>query len=440
MNNESKEKNMKKKGKVKGKKKKNIFLRVVLILILIIIIAGGILLYKRYKEEGWSGVSKTILGHNEETVNKLEKMYCLLLGKSQELTDTIMLASYDPKTQEAALLSIPRDTFIGDNLNYASGWDKINSVYQISPDDLLEHVRNITGINVQYYLTVDTEALKALVDEIGGVYFDVPIDMHYTDRGQGLYIDLQAGYQLLDGDKAEQLVRFRHNSDGTTYPYEYGGEDLGRVRTQREFLKELLKQCIQKMDLNTILGFLDIAQQYVETNLNFNAIKDYIPYILEFNIDNLKTATLPGQSMQAGNGLWIYTVDETEAQDVINELFYGITPTTDSTDGNTIDDEGNVIDSTTDTLEEPIRVEVLNGSGSSSNLSEVIGELEASGFEVVQTGNTSTTSNTTIIDRNNASESALNILRQILDVENITTGESSESRDITIIIGTDYVM
>ena len=440
MNKESKEKNVKKKGKVKGKKKKNIFLRIVLILILIIIIAGGILLYKRYTEEGWSGVSKTILGHNEETVNKLEKMYCLLLGKSQELTDTIMLASYDPKTQEAALLSIPRDTFIGDNLNYASGWDKINSVYQISPDDLLEHVRNITGINVQYYLTVDTEALKALVDEIGGVYFDVPIDMHYTDRGQGLYIDLQAGYQLLDGDKAEQLVRFRHNSDGTTYSYEYGGEDLGRMRTQREFLKELLKQCIQKMDLNTILGFLDIAQQYVETNLNFNAIKDYIPYILEFNIDNLKTATLPGQSMQAGNGLWIYTVDETEAQDVINELFYGITPTTDSTDGNTIDDEGNVIDSTTDTLEEPIRVEVLNGSGSSSNLSEVIGELEASGFEVVQTGNTSTTSNTTIIDRNNASESALNILRQILDVENITTGESSESRDITIIIGTDYVM
>lgn len=440
MNKESKEKNVKKKGKVKGKKKKNIFLRVVLILILIIIIAGGILLYKRYKEEGWSGVSKTILGHNEETVNKLEKMYCLLLGKSQELTDTIMLASYDPKTQEAALLSIPRDTFIGDNLNYASGWDKINSVYQISPDDLLEHVRNITGINVQYYLTVDTEALKALVDEIGGVYFDVPIDMHYTDRGQGLYIDLQAGYQLLDGDKAEQLVRFRHNSDGTTYPYEYGGEDLGRMRTQREFLSELLKQCIEKMDLNTILGFLDIAQQYVETNLNFNAIKDYIPYILEFNIDNLKTATLPGQSMQAGNGLWIYTVDETEAQDVINELFYGITPTTDSTDGNTIDDEGNVIDSTTDTLEEPIRVEVLNGSGSSRNLSEVIGELEASGFEVVQTGNTSTTSNTTIIDRNNASESALNILRQILDVENITTGESSESRDITIIIGTDYVI
>ena len=440
MNKESKEKNVKKKGKVKGKKKKNIFLRVVLILILIIIIAGGILLYKRYKEEGWSGVSKTILGHNEETVNKLDKMYCLLLGESQNLTDTIMLASYDPKTQEAALLSIPRDTYIGDNINNVSAYDKINAVYQygVGLQDLLEDVRNLTGINVQYYLKVDTEALKALVDEIGGVYFDVPIDMHYTDRGQGLYIDLQAGYQLLDGDKAEQLVRFRHNNDGSTYPYDYGIEDLGRMRTQKDFLAELLKQCIEKMDLNTILGFLDIAEQYVETNLDFDAIKDYIPYILEYNVDELKTDTLPGESVLT-NGVYVYLVDEEESEEMINELFYNIKPTIEDEEGNIIEGEGNSID---EGLVEDydLKIEVLNGSGSSSKLSEVVGELEAAGFEVVQTGNTSQTNNTTIIDRNSASESVVNVLKQIMDTESITSGDSSESRDITIIIGTDYIM
>ena len=307
MNKESKEKKGNKVVKNKGKKKKNIFLRVILILILVIIIAGAILLYKRYKDEGWSGVSKTLLGHNEDTVNSLDKMYCLILGQSQNLTDTIILASYDPKTQEAALLSIPRDTFIGDDPAYASTWDKINAVYQNGPENTLEEVRELTGINVQYYLKVDTEALKALVDEIGGVYFDVPIDMYYTDRGQGLYIDLEAGYQLLDGDKAEQLVRFRHNNDGSTYPYDYGIEDLGRMRTQKEFLAELLKQCIAKMDLNTILGFLDIAEQYVETNLDFDAIKDYIPYILEYNVDELKTDTLPGESVLK-NFLYFYLV------------------------------------------------------------------------------------------------------------------------------------
>lgn len=439
MNREAKEKKGSKVEKNKGRKKKNIFLRIVLILILIIIIAAAILLYKKYKDEGWSGVSKTLLGHNEDTVNSLDKMYCLILGQSQNLTDTIILASYDPKTQEAALLSIPRDTFVGDDPAYATAWDKINAIYQTGPENTLAEVRELTGVNVQYYLKVDTEALKALVDEIGGVYFDVPIDMYYTDRNQNLYIDLEAGYQLLDGDKAEQLVRFRHNSDGTTYPSDYGIEDLGRMRTQKEFLAELLKQCIEKMDLNTILGFLDIAEQYVETNLDFDAIKDYIPYILEYNVDELKTDTLPGESVLT-NGVYVYLVDEEESEDMINELFYNIKPTTDTIDGNVVDGEVNTTDTATVAEEYDLRVEVLNGSGSSSKLSEVVGELEAIGFEVVQTGNTSQTSNTTIIDRNSSSESALNAIKQIMDTESTITGDSSEIKDITIIIGTDYIM
>ena len=345
----------------------------------------------------------------ENTVNNLDKMYCLLLGESQDLTDTIMLASYDPKTQEAALLSIPRDTFIGDDKSYASGYDKINAVYQSGVENLLEEVRDITGINVQYYLTVDTEALKVLVDEIGGVYFDVPIDMHYTDRKQGLYIDLEAGYQLLDGDKAEQVVRFRHNSDGSTYSYEYGGEDLGRMRTQRAFLTALLEQTIEKMDVNMIFSFMDIAEQYVETNLNFDAVKDYVPYKLEFDIDNLKTATLPGISERAGNGVWIYSIYEEEAKATINELFFGITQSEDI-DGNIIDGNTTLDDNITNTLS----IEILNGSGSSSKLSEAVSELEATGFEVIQIGNTSTTNNTTVIERNDMSESERMKIKDII--------------------------
>ena len=157
----AKEKNVNK----KGKKKKSIVLRIILLLIIVLILATVILFYKKYKEEGWAGVSKTLLGHNEETVNSLDKMYCLILGQSQNLTDTIILASYDPKTQEAALLSIPRDTFIGENEAYATSWDKINAVYQTGAENTLKEVRELTGINVQYYLKVDTEALKALVEQ-----------------------------------------------------------------------------------------------------------------------------------------------------------------------------------------------------------------------------------------------------------------------------------
>ena len=126
-------------------------------------------------------------------------------------------------------------------------------------------------------------------------------------------------------------------------------------------------------------------------------------------------------------------------EEMINELFYNIKPTIEDEEGNIIEGEGNSID---EGLVEDydLKIEVLNGSGSSSKLSEVVGELEAAGFEVVQTGNTSQTNNTTIIDRNSASESAVNVLKQIMDTESITSGDSSESRDITIIIGTDYIM
>ena len=418
----SKEKNVNKKGK-----KKSIVLRVILLLIIVLILATVILFYKKYKEEGWAGVSKTLLGHNEETVNSLDKMYCLILGQSQNLTDTIILASYDPKTQEAALLSIPRDTFIGENEAYATSWDKINAVYQTGAENTLKEVRELTGINVQYYLKVDTEALKALVDEIGGVYFDVPIDMHYTDRGQNLYIDLKAGYQLLDGDKAEQLVRFRHNSDGSTYPVEYGIEDLGRMRTQKEFLTQLLKQSIEKMDPNKILGFLDIMEKYVETNLNFDAIKDYIPYVLEFNTDNIKTGTLPGESIYT-NVVYIYSVDEEKAKEMINELFYNISP------------EDEEVEEEITQSSEIENIEILNGSGSSTKLNEAISELEASGFNITQSGNTSTTANTTIITRKDIPEKDLEKIKEILDTQVVVEGENDSNRDITIIIGTDYVM
>lgn len=433
MEKKSKEKKVKENKKGKNKKK-HIFSKIVLILILIILILAGIFVYKWQKNGGgWKGAVKATLGYDE--AKKPDKIYCLLLGQSQNLTDTIMLASYDPGTQEAALLSIPRDTFIGDSKANATAWDKINAVYQTGPENTLKEVRELTGINVKYYLKVDTKALKALVDEIGGVYFDVPIDMKYDAYSQDLHINLKAGYQLLDGDKAEQVLRFRHNNDGSTYPLEYGGEDLGRMKTQRAFLTTVLEQTIKNMDINKIFSFMDIAEQYVETNLDFNVIKEYVPWIIDFNIENLKTDTLPG-SPEYANGVAIYSADEDKLEEVINKLFYNTSEK--ELGGNTIN--SNTVSNGDTENNEEIKVEVLNGSGSSSKLNNVVDELETLGFEVTQTGNTSTTNNTTIIDRNDVSQSKLEKIKEILETNNVDSGDSSSNIDITIIIGTDYTM
>ncbi len=430
----------KEKSKRGNKKRGYIVFRIFLIILLIAVIYGVTFTYKvKQNGGGIQGILKTSLGHDSNTVNNLDKIYCLVLGQSQHLTDTIMLASYDPKTQEAALLSIPRDTFIGVNKAYASSYDKINAVYQTGVDNLLEDVENITGINVEYYLKVDTEALKVLVDEIGGVYFDVPIDMHYTDRGQGLYIDLKAGEQLLDGDKAEQVVRFRHNSDGTTYPLEYGGEDLGRMRTQRAFLTALLEQTIENMDVNMIFDFLDIAKEYVETNLDFEAIKDYVPYVLDFKIEDLKTATLPGIAEQAEiSRIWIYTVYEDEAKEVIDELFYGKEPEKITVDEENIIESENIVNE--ETSLEPLNIEIINGSGSISKVTEVIKELEAAGYNIINQSNTSTTENSIVINRKNVQKADESKIKKIMGIEELISGEKQNNIDITIIIGTDYII
>ncbi len=434
--NKKTKENKKKKGKIK---------KVLLLILLILIILIGVFAYKVHKNGGGSsGMIATILGHDEETVNKLPKLYCLLLGKSQNLTDTLILASYDPKTQEAAMLSIPRDTFIGESKSSATAWDKINAVYQTGAENVLEDVRNLTGIDVKYYVMVDTEALKVLVDKIGGVTFNVPIDMKYDDRKQNLHINLKAGEQLLDGDKAEQVVRFRHNNNGSTYPESYGIEDIGRMRTQRAFLTALAKQTLVPANITKIPDFIDIAKNYVETNLDFDAIKDYVPYAINFNMDNLKTDKLPGIA-EVANGVWIYSAYEEETKKVVNELFYTRTNTNTENNG----EDGNTISNTT-TFESAsptaqsvdkskINIEVLNGSGNNTNLKEVVAELKAAGYNVNKTGKTTTTSITTAIDRKGIADEIKEDIKNIIDTDNITTGQESGNTHVTIILGTDYV-
>lgn len=228
--------------------------------------------YKVYKNGGGTkGLLMTAIGHDKDTVLSLDKMYCLILGKSQNLTDTLILASYDPKDQSAAMLSIPRDTFIGDYKSSATAWDKINSVYQTEngPQKVMKYVSNLTGIDVKYYLMVDTEALKVLVDEIDGVTFNVPIDMNYDDSSQDLHIHLEAGEQLLDGDKAEQVVRFRHNNNGSTYPSEYGQEDIGRMKTQRAFLTALAKKNVKLEKCNKNKWYIRHCTKICRNKLGF---------------------------------------------------------------------------------------------------------------------------------------------------------------------------
>lgn len=335
--NEEEKKNKKGKRAKENTSKKIRNIIIVLVVFIIIAVLGVWFGYRIHANGGGlEGTIVTMLGTEDKTKENLEPLTVLVVGKSQNLTDTLMVCKYDPQTQDAVILSIPRDTFIGKNKNRATAWDKINSLYQQDPMETVEAINDITGLNIQYYLTVDTKALRELVDAIGGVYFDVPIEMDYDDPEQGLYIHLDPGYQLLNGNEAEQVVRFRHNNDGTTYPEEYGAEDIGRMKTQRAFITSVVKQTLTAKNIWKVNTIMDIAQENVETNLNYDTIKNYIPYAVSINMEGMQTASLPGEPEKC-NGVWVYIHDKEETRTLVDELFLGIEPEVE--DANTITNE-----------------------------------------------------------------------------------------------------
>lgn len=435
------------KDKTNKKRKNKTWKKVLLVIIILVLIGIGWFTYRTIKNGGGlSGMLATVVGHNENTKKDLKEIKVLILGIStdldSELTDTIMVASYNPNTQKSSLLSIPRDTFTGKNTKKAVASQKINSLYNINktPEKTLTAVNELTGLDIKYYVVVKTEALIKLVDAIGGVTFNVPIDMKYDDTSQDLHIDLKAGEQLIDGNKAEQLLRFRHNNyqrgvGMTSYPSEYGDNDFGRMRTQRDFIIATLKQTLKPSNIFKIGQILEIANKNVETNIELSFIKDYVPYAVEFDTENIKSATLPGTTpdVKDTNGVSIFVADKTASKELIQSMFYE-----DETSEN---NEENIVANTTTntTTSKEITIELLNGSGDKSKTEKAKKMLEDAGYKVKKTGSTSTIAKTVITNKKGATDDNLKNIKEVLGTGNISTNKSSTSLvDVSIIIGKDF--
>ena len=440
-------KNVKNVRKDKKRKKKHRVLKVFLTIIAIILLfAIGFIGYSTYKN-GWGmkGLLQTAMGQDEKKLANLDPFTVLILGLSEdiesELTDTIMVASYNPKTQKATLLSIPRDTFVGTSKSKATSFDKINALYQSSPEKTLDAVNKITGLDINYYIVISNNALVELVDEIGGVEYDVPIDMDYDDSSQDLYIHLKAGLQTLNGEQAEGLVRFRHNNDGTSYPSEYGDNDLGRMRTQREFLKVVLNQTIQLKNITKIGSFIDIFKDNVTTNItDWSLIKDYIPYIVDFSTENLQTASVPGTTGSLGAyNLSFFIYDKEDTKKLVDELFTAQNGTTETSTSDNTNTSTNSTSSSSTTKNSAIKIELLNGSGDSTLLNKATKALKNKGYNVYKTGTTSSTAKTTIVNKKAVSTDTTSDIKDVLGVGSISSSTSSSSTvDITIVLGKDY--
>lgn len=249
-------------------------------------------------------------GPTAENTRKKDFYTFLIVGRDTGgggNTDTIMLAAYDVVNQQAALMSIPRDTMVN------APWDvkKINTVYSYAEvsekgtgmASLRRYVGSLVGFEPDFTVTLEWAAVGELVEAIGGVYFDVPFYMHYVDPAQKLYIDQQAGYRLLSGEDAMQVVRWRKNNDGVRQPAGTDGSDLGRVKLQQSFIVAVLRQCLKLENLSRLEELAGVFSRNVTTELSVGNLVWFAEKALlgGFSPDELYTCSMPG------TGAWVYS-------------------------------------------------------------------------------------------------------------------------------------
>ena len=226
-------------------------------------------------------------------------------------TDTIMLVSLDIDNSKMGIMSIPRDTIT----NTARANKKINSTYIANHKDiyaLYDDVEDITGVRPDKYALVTVDGFVELIDEIGGVEVDVPIDMFYEDPTQDLKIDIKKGYQKLDGYDAMGFMRYRKT---------YAEGDIKRIRVQHTFINAFIDKMLKPSTFVKIPEIAEIISRNVETDLTLGNQIWIGKKMLSMNLEqDVTMVTLPGIA-DYYDGLSYYFPIEKEVLEIVNESF-----------------------------------------------------------------------------------------------------------------------
>lgn len=278
-------------------------------LLLLFLVAGGMIMAENpeFVPEGI-----TIPGIENKRLNVLLLGIDARQGETMARTDSMILASYDPKTEQVSLLSIPRDTRVAIP---GHGMDKINSasVYG-GPELSMKVVSSLLGVPVKNYVLTNFSGFEDIVDTLGGVTLDVEQNMYHEDETDGgvYQISLSKGVQRLNGDKALQYVRYRD--------YELG--DIDRTKHQQKFLMALGKEMLQPSTIAKLPKLATEINRYVKTNMGVSDMVKMASAFKNSENYNMVAQTLPGRPIEIDGGSY-WGVDPTEAKQTVAQLFSG---------------------------------------------------------------------------------------------------------------------
>ncbi len=219
------------------------------------------------------------------------------LTQDQNRTDTIMVVQWDDLHKQARILSLPRDTGVQ---IVGIGITKIVHAYATGGIGRTRvAVSRELGIAIPHYFVFTLPALRHLVDRIGGVSVTVEKRMVYTDRKQGLYINLYPGPQVLNGARAEQYLRFRHDNEA----------DIGRIRRQQQFYGATLTTIRRPQNWVRLPWIVMAARGEVDTDLTSSQLLDWVRRAEGLTPDGISGYTVGGRSVRRRDAMMRMTLD-----------------------------------------------------------------------------------------------------------------------------------
>ena len=247
--------------------------------------------------------SLPLFGTNEGVIRFLV-MGC---DRAVGLTDSIFVVTLDEGQKKATILQIPRDTYA----EYTNrDYKKLNGAKQtLGAAGTKDFLSRALGVRLDYYVTLDLDCVRELVDAIGGVDVILPDALSYSDPAQDLEIRLPKGYTHLNGAQAEQLIRFRSG---------YLNADLGRLDAQKLFLQAFAKQCKHLTPMQMI-QVLRLVFTRVQTDIDWMDAIRVGMMLLEFDTESIPMQTLPGEAIQGNSGAWYYVLYRRAACRSVNE-------------------------------------------------------------------------------------------------------------------------
>ncbi len=252
-----------------------------------------------------------------KTFNESSRVNMLLLGINDDLSDTIMLGSYDMKSNHVDVISIPRDTYYYRPEAKSPAAFKINAIYRKgTATGTAKAVSDLLfGIPIHYYAVVDYKGVGKIVDAVGGVPVDIPFHMYYKDPADKppLYIDIPPGPTIINSGNVQEFLRFRKGSPGYS---NYSEGDIGRIKAHQEFIKSAFKESIG-------IGFPKIAKSViknVDSDLNLAMALKIAGKAAGLTKGDIETWLIPGKS-GTKNGLSYWWADGTGIRGMIEEIY-----------------------------------------------------------------------------------------------------------------------